>query len=223
MASLKRTERRRQFFKSFEAKSLRGRSFLTQTADDLTAICGSTPFLIFHVLFFAGWIAINLDYVPWVVPFDPFPFGLLTMVVSLEAIFLSIFVLVSQNRSSYISTIRDEVHMGINLVAEEEITKILEVLAEIRKELGIKKPDSQLEKMLERIDTGYIERSILDQMGRANKSLIEQMKASLPEPIVHPATIITGTSENGSSSASSGSNPAPKSDNDKSKKAQEDE
>ena len=223
MASLKRTERRRQFFKSFEAKSLRGRSFLTQIADDLTAICGSTPFLIFHVLSFTGWIAINLDYVPWIVPFDPFPFGLLTMIVSLEAIFLAIFVLVSQNRSAYISTIRDEVHMGINLVAEEEITKVLEVLAEIRKELGIKKPDPQLEKMLERIDTGYIERSILDQMGRANKSLIEQMKASLPEPIVHPATIITGTSENGSSSASSGSNPAPKSDNDKSKKAQEDE
>ena len=218
MASLKRTERRRQFFKSFEAKSLRGRSFLTQIADDLTAICGSTPFLIFHVLFFAGWVAINLDYVPWVVPFDPFPFGLLTMIVSLEAIFLAIFVLVSQNRSAYISTIRDEVHMGINLIAEEEITKILEVLAEIRKELGIKKPDSQLEKMLERIDTGYIERSILDQMGRANKSLIEQMKTSLPQPIVHPATIITGASTpNGNSSTGAASSPSSKSDDKKTK------
>lgn len=211
MASLKRTERRRQFFKSFEAKSLRGRSFLTQIADDLTAICGSTPFLIFHVLFFAGWIAINLDYVPWVAPFDPFTFGLLTMIVSLEAIFLAIFVLVSQNRSAYISTIRDEVHIGINLIAEEEITKILEVLAEIRKELGIKKPDSQLEKMLERLDTGYIERSILDQMDRANKSLIEQMKSSIPEPIVHPATIITGD-------AGSGSNSTSKSDDNKNRK-----
>lgn len=205
MASLKRTERRRQFFKSFEAKSLRGRSFLTQTADDLTAICGSTPFLIFHILFFTGWIAVNLDYVPRLAPFDPFPFGLLTMIVSLEAIFLAIFVLVSQNRSAYISTIRDEVHMGINLIAEEEITKILEVLAEIRKELGIKKPDPQLDKMLERLDTGYIERSILDQMDRANKSLIEQMKASIPEPIVHPATIISGgTQQNGN--VSSGDN-----------------
>ena len=206
MASLKRTETRRKFFKSFEAKSLRGRSFLTQIADDLTAICGSTPFLIFHVLFFAGWIAVNLDYVPWILPFDPFPFGLLTMIVSLEAIFLAIFVLVSQNRSAYISTIRDEVHMGINLIAEEEITKILEVLAEIRKELGIKKPDSQLEKMLNRIDTGYIEKSILDQMDRANKSLIEQMKTSLTEPIVHPATIITSNAGSGSDSASKSGN-----------------
>lgn len=215
MASLKRTETRRKFFKSFEAKSLRGRSFLTQISDDLTSICGSTPFLIFHVLFFSGWIAVNLDYVPWILPFDPFPFGLLTMIVSLEAIFLAIFVLVSQNRSAYISTIRDEVHMGINLIAEEEITKILEVLAEIRKELGIKKPDSQLEKMLNRIDTGYIEKSILDQMDRANKSLIEQMKASLPEPIVHPATIITSNTGSGSDSApKSGNNKTNEKDND---------
>jgi uncharacterized membrane protein len=193
MASLRRSERRRQFFKSFEAKSLRSRSFLTQIADDLTAICGSTPFLFFHLIVFAGWILINLGYVKQITPFDPFPFGLLTMVVSLEAIFLSIFVLVSQNRSSYISTIRDEVHLGVNLVAEEEITKILEVLADIRKELGIKKPDPQLDKMLERIDTGYIERQIMDQMDRANKSLIEQMKSSLPEPIAHPKTLIQTT------------------------------
>jgi len=197
MASFKRTERRRQFFKSFEARSLRSRSFLTQVADDLTNICGSTPFLIFHVLFFASWVLVNTGLVPQIVAFDPYPFGFLTMVVSLEAIFLSIFVLVSQNRSSYISTIRDEVHLGVNAIAEEEITKILEVLAEIRRELGIKKPDPQLEKMLERIDTGYIERSIMEQMGRANKSLVEKMLSELPDPIAHPKSIITSSGDEG--------------------------
>ena len=195
MASLKRTETRRQFFRSFEARSLRSRSFLTQVADDLTAICGSTLFLIFHVVLFAAWVTINVGFVPEIPVFDPFPFGLLTMVVSLEAIFLSIFVLVSQNRSSYISTMREEVHLGVNLIAEEEITKILEVLAEIRRELGIKKPDQQLEKMLDRIDTGYIERSIIEQMGRANKSLVEKMLSELPEPIVHPKTILKGNGQ----------------------------
>ncbi len=185
-----KSTQRRQFFKSFEAKSLRSRSFLTQISDELTTICGSTPFLLFHVIFFAGWVVLNTGQIAEIKPFDPYPFGFLTMVVSLEAIFLSIFVLVSQNRSSYISTIRDEVHLGVNLIAEEEITKILGVLAEIKKEMGIKKPDPQLEKMLERIDTGYIERAILDQMGRANKSLVEQMKNSLPQPIVHPKNLI---------------------------------
>src|SRR3990167_7417846 len=195
MASLKRTETRRKFFKSFEAKSLRSRSFLTQIADDLTAICGSTPFLISHILIFAGWIVVNLGYTPSIEIFDPFPFGLLTMVVSLEAIFLAIFILVSQNRSSYISTLRDEVHLGVNLIAEEEITKILEVLADIRKEMGIKRPDPQLEKMLERIDTGYIERSIMEQMARANRSIVEKMLKEIPEPIAHPKTIISGSTQ----------------------------
>lgn len=124
-------ERRRKLFKSFEAKSLRSRSLLTQIADDLTAICGSTSFLFFHVVLFAGWIAVNTGWIPGTIAFDPFPYGLLTMVVSLEAIFLAIFILVSQNRSSYVNSIREEVHLKVNLIAEEEITKILEVLAEM--------------------------------------------------------------------------------------------
>lgn len=121
---------------------------------------------------------------PNIVPFDPFPFGLLTMVVSLEAIFLSIFVLVSQNRSSYIGSLREEVHLRVNLIAEEEITKVLELLAEIRKELGIKRHDPELKEMLERIDTGYIEQSISDQMSRANKPIGGQLMKEVPE-ILH--------------------------------------
>lgn len=134
------SERRRQFFRSFEAKSLRSRSLLTQISDDLTAICGSSTFLFLHILWFVGWIVINMGAFPDTLPpFDPFPFGLLTMIVSLEAIFLAIFILVSQNRISYIGTLRDEFHLRVNLIAEEEITKILEILAEIRQEMGIKK------------------------------------------------------------------------------------
>src|SRR5436190_12913318 len=93
MAVSQSTETKKQQIKSFEAKSLRSRSFLTQIADDLTSICGSTPFLIFHVVFFAGWVIINTGQLKQLPPFDPYPFGFLTMVVSLEAIFLSIFVL----------------------------------------------------------------------------------------------------------------------------------
>lgn len=180
------SERRRQFFRSFEAKSLRSRSFLTQVSDDLTSIFGSTGFLVLNTVFFIVWIAINLGWVPEIKPFDPFPFGLLTMIVSLEAIFLAIFILVSQNRSSYIATLRDEFHLRVNLIAEEEITKILEVLAEIRKEMGIKGVDPELETMLKRIDTNYIEQSVLDQMVRANKPLSEQLKKEFPDLLLYP-------------------------------------
>lgn len=193
--NLQASERRRQFFKSFEAKSLRSRSFLTQVSDDLTTICGSTPFLIFHIIFFWGWILINNGVITTVPAFDPYPYGLLTMTVSLEAIFLSIFVLVSQNRSSYISTIRDEVHMRVNLIAEEEITKALSVLAEIRKELGIKKEDPELNKMLERINTNYIEQSIINQLERANKPLTEQL-VKKPIELIHAVTGANGNNHN---------------------------
>lgn len=180
------SERRRQFFRAFEAKSLRSRSFLTQVADDLTATFGSTGFLVLNAIFFAVWIVINLGWVPGIPIFDSFPFGLLTMIVSLEAIFLAIFILVSQNRSAYIGTIRDEFHLRVNLIAEEEITKILEVLAEIRKEMGIKKEDKELEAMLTRIDTNYIEQSVLDQMSRASKPISEQLKKEFPDLLLYP-------------------------------------
>lgn len=180
------SERRRQLFKSFEAKSLHSRSFLTQIADDLTNIFGSTSFLFLNTLLFFFWIILNLGFVENVEPWDPFPFGLLTMVVSLEAIFLSIFVLVAQNRSSAVNAIREEVHLRVNLIAEEEITKILEVLAEIRKEVGIKKDDPELEMMLRRIDTNYIERSIVEQVSRANKSLSSQLAKEFPEFLTYP-------------------------------------
>ncbi|OGE26753.1 hypothetical protein A3C32_01650 [Candidatus Daviesbacteria bacterium RIFCSPHIGHO2_02_FULL_41_14] len=181
-------ERRQQFFRSFEAKSLRSRSFLTQIADDLTEICGSTSFFIFHIFLFSSWITVNSGLILGLPTFDPYPFGFLTMCVSLEAIFLAIFVLVSQNRQSYINTIREEVHLKVNLIAEEEITKILQVLAEMRREMGIKTKDMELEKMLERTDTNYIERSVVEQLQRANKSLMEQLAKEFPEILKYPVT-----------------------------------
>lgn len=184
-------EIRTKFFKSFEAKSLRSRSFLTRIADKLTNFCGSTYFLIFHVVFFAVWVSVNSGIIPGVSVYDPFPYGLLTMVVSLEAIFLAIFVLVSQNRSSYISTIRDEVHMRVNLIAEAEITKILEILAEMRKEMGIKTKDQELDKMLEHVDTNYLERSIIEQLQRAEKPWGKQLADEFPQFIKHPVETVS--------------------------------
>lgn len=181
------TERRRQFFKSFEAQSLRSRSLLTQVADDLTNICGSVPFLVFHVVLFYTWITANIGwYKPYIEIFDPYPFGFLTMVVSLEAIFLAIFILVSQNRSSYVSTIREEVHLRVNLIAEEEVTKALHVLAEMRAKMGIRERDPVLQEMLERTDTNYLERSVVEQMAKASKSLSEQLKKDFPELLMYP-------------------------------------
>ena len=73
-------------------------TFSDRIADRITAFSGSMRYAWLHVVWFAAWIVINLGWVG-VEPFDPFPFGLLTMIVSLEAIFLSAFVLISQNHA----------------------------------------------------------------------------------------------------------------------------
>src|SRR3954467_2682162 len=91
------TERRRnrvianRAFGAIKAQHAAERSLVEGLADGLNEVAASTPFLVIHVIWFLIWIPWNLGLLPFR-PFDPFPFGLLTMVVSLEAIFLSIFV-----------------------------------------------------------------------------------------------------------------------------------
>jgi uncharacterized membrane protein len=93
----------------------------TRIADWMTLFSGSMPFVYFHAVWSAVWIAINSGVLGFRA-FDPFPFGLLTVIVSLEAIFLSTFVLVSQNRQAALADRRADLDLQINLLAEHEIT-----------------------------------------------------------------------------------------------------
>ncbi|MBI4084361.1 MAG: DUF1003 domain-containing protein [Candidatus Levybacteria bacterium] len=165
--------RRRRIIRSFEAKALQHRNFGEKIADTITASTGSIAFLLLNAYWFAIWIALNVNVIPGVVPFDPFPFGLLTMIVSLEAIILSVFVLLSQNRTAHIDSLREELHLQINLTAEEEITKVLEILADMRTKMGIKKEDTELSRMLERIDTSYIERALQKQAESGTTNILQ--------------------------------------------------
>jgi CRP/FNR family transcriptional regulator, cyclic AMP receptor protein len=97
-----------------------------RVADFLAALSGTFKFLLLHAAWFTVWIALNLGAVPWLglAPFDPYPFGLLTMVVSLEAIFLSCFVLISQSRSAAKERIRSDVEYEANIRAGLEVTQL---------------------------------------------------------------------------------------------------
>lgn len=172
---------RKRFIKSFEKKSLQNRTIAEKIADYITTSVGSVSFLLINVYWFVVWIALNIDLIPGVHAFDPFPFGLLTMIVSLEAIVLSIFVLISQNRAANIDKLRNELHLQVNLIAEEEITKILEVLSDMRTKMGIRKEDKQLERMLSKIDTSYIEESLQKQMENNN---IDYVKITNPIDVI---------------------------------------
>lgn len=162
-------------FSSLEAKSLRSRTWSTKFADHLTAHSSTPGFLYINAFVFIVWIVINMGKVPYISPFDPYPFNFLTMVVSIEAIFLSIFVLVSQNRAAQIATLREELHLRLAIITEQEITKTLEVLAELRGKMGISDDDPELQKMLQAIDTRNLEKSITEQLERADRSLFKQI------------------------------------------------
>lgn len=104
-------------------------------ADRITAMTGSMLFAAINAVWFIVWIAVNLPGSPWV--FDPFPFALLTMVVSLEAIGLSIFVLISENSQARRADRLARLEMQVNVIAEREITKLLDLVTEIHDQLGL--------------------------------------------------------------------------------------
>lgn len=160
--------------KSLEAEELRKRSLTIVIADWLTTSFGSISFLLFNILIFSFWILANLGKIPGIPVFDPYPFILLTMVVSLEAIILSIIVLMSQNRQSHVSTIREELDMQVNLISEREITKILYLLTLVLKKEGIKFEDPELSEMIKQTDISYIERQLKDQIRVAAKKTKKQ-------------------------------------------------
>jgi uncharacterized membrane protein len=112
--------------------------------DHLAAViirfAGTGTAILAHVVWFALWVLLNIGDLTGLTPFDPFPFTLLTTIVSIEAIFLTLFVLITQNEMSRQADKRAELDLQINILAEKEATMILRMLQEISNRLGVKGP-----------------------------------------------------------------------------------
>ncbi len=157
--------RKRSTIKSFKAKANKNRKPFEKFADFLTSFFGTITFFAGNTLFFAVWIVWNLGYIPHVPVIDPFPFFLLTTFVSLEAIFLAIIVLISQNREAKIAELREEVELYINTYAESEITKIIYLLTLLLEKHGIDiSHDKDLQKMLKSLESDAIEKELESQL-----------------------------------------------------------
>ena len=129
------------------AQRSKERNVQERLADGITYLSGRMSFVYFHVIWFAAWIAINTGQIGINV-FDPYPYGLLTMIVSLEAIFLSTFVLISQNRLSEEADRRADLDLHIGLLNETEMTYALKMLRAIQKKLDIDTDDPAIEDLL---------------------------------------------------------------------------
>jgi uncharacterized membrane protein len=118
------------------AKAATERSLQGRIADAITSFSGRMVFVYVHILWFGVWILLNTGW--FGLPnFDPFPYGLLTMVVSLEAIFLSTFVLISQNRLAEETERHADLALHIGLLTEHELTRVLQMLDVIQEKLEI--------------------------------------------------------------------------------------
>ena len=144
-----------------ERDAIHGRSTAEHIADKVTTFAGSTPFLALHLIWFGLWVIANVGLIRGLRPFDPFPFSFLTLVVSLEAIFLTLLVLMSQNRMMKEADKRTHLDLQLNMLAEQESTVLLRLTRRIGRHLGVEEDDDQTaEELAEETDVHQLAKTL---------------------------------------------------------------
>jgi len=120
-----------------EERQEQERSFSDRIAGAVATFAGTVIFVVVHLVWFALWTSINLGLLKAVPAFDPYPFQLLCMLVSLEGVLLSTFVLIKQNRMSNRADRRAHLDLQVNLLTEKEVTKVIQLLQRISEHMGL--------------------------------------------------------------------------------------
>jgi uncharacterized membrane protein len=157
-------------FGAIKAQNSAHRTRLERFVDAMNEAASSTWCLVIHVVGFSFWLLWNTGRLG-ITPVDPYPFGLMTTIVSLEAIFLTIFVLMAQKREAAIAELREELGLQVSLRVEQEVTKTLQLVAGLYTRLGYRVGDDpELHHMLQPLDVRAIERDLLAQIEAATQS-----------------------------------------------------
>lgn len=162
-------------------KASRERSTQDKIADTITGFSGRMTFIYFHVLWFVAWVLLNSGWLG-ITPFDPFPYGLLTTIVSLEAIFLSTFVLISQNRMSELAESRADLDLHIDLLTEYELTRVLQMLDAIQDKIGI---DNSQDAELIELESETKPEEILAEIERLQQRVLRPLKPAHRDRVGH--------------------------------------
>lgn len=158
------TERNVQAIAQLEEAAKANRSKADQIADVIAGFCGTMTFVWVHIAWYSIWILVNS--LPGIQAFDPFPFTFLTFMVSLEAIFLSTFILISQNHETRLSERRNHLDLQINLLTEQENTKMLRMLQRIAEKVGAKTDEDP---SLQVLDQATHPEKLVEQIEKATK------------------------------------------------------
>jgi uncharacterized membrane protein len=148
-----------------EEKALAGRSFSARVGDAIASHAGRIWFIAFHMIWFAVWVTLNIRDKG---AFDPFPFPMLTLIVSLESIFLSLFILMSQNRTRLQADQRNHLELQINLLSEDENTKMLQMLRALCEHHKLRVAnDPEIHAMTKRTEIGDVLSELQDNLPAA--------------------------------------------------------
>ena len=149
-----------------EERALDQRGPADRLSDAISRATGSTPFALAHVAGFGLWFLLNAGIVRGIEPFDPFPFSFLTLVVSLEAIFLSVFVLMSQNRMTRQAEKRSHLDLQVNMLAEQELTAILQMVHGLCQKHGVEVRfhDDRLDELVKETDVHTVAAALEDRL-----------------------------------------------------------
>jgi uncharacterized membrane protein len=116
-----------------------------RVSDVITKLVGNMGFLLAQLILISGWGLVNLHVIPGLKAFDPFPFGVLALIVSSESVFLTIFVLISQSRMARQSERRSHLDLQVGMLAEQELTTILQMLQKLCQHMGVNVDSSKQE------------------------------------------------------------------------------
>jgi len=128
-----------------EHDALERRSPTERVSELITKFVGNTVFLLAQLILISAWILVNLGVIPGVAAFDPFPFGVLALIVSSEGVFLTVFVLISQGRMARQSDRRSHLGLQVSMLSEQELTTILQMLQKLCQHMGVNVDSSKQE------------------------------------------------------------------------------
>jgi uncharacterized membrane protein len=128
-----------------EHDALNRRTPTERVSDVITKVVGNVGFLLAQLILISGWSLVNLHIIPGLKAFDPFPFGVLALVVSSESVFLTIFVLISQSRMARQSERRSHLDLQVGMLSEQELTTILQMLQKLCQHMGVNIDSSKQE------------------------------------------------------------------------------
>jgi len=128
-----------------EHDALDRRTLTERASDVITKLVGNVGFLLAQLLLIFGWTLANLHLIPGLKAFDPFPFGVLALLVSSESVFLTIFVLISQSRMARQSERRSHLDLQVGMLSEQELTTMLQMLQKLCQHMGVNVDSSKQE------------------------------------------------------------------------------